>query len=424
MHARAGQAAVMDSRDGEGMEHFEAAVASAATEHDRLEALVGVCFAALELGRVADAAQALHDLSTLELDGIDGTLRKTVVQLVYASRAGGVQSALGIGSKVLPLLDDARDPVVATSFLNTYAHLLGLAAHYPDALSVAELEINKAAQYRLLFVRRHAVLIQAVSYSGLRDFAKAVEAVGEAEELAGRARDIHVAMHAAALRTKIALCRGEFDEALAHASREWERPASAPMTSEYLAYRALALACLGRVAESTAAADRAASMHASNVETLTLVACARAIAALACEHDETERFVQDGYAVVTEAGGLDALVTAGRAFPRLLSELVADPARREVVANLLARGNDFRLAHSLGIDLRAPMIGPLGELTPRERDVAALIAHGQTNLEIANALFISEATVKVHVRHILEKLNARTRTEVAARLAADQLGHV
>ena len=424
MNARAGQAAVMDSRDAEGMEHFEAAVANAQTQHDRLEALVGISFAALELGRVDDAARALSSLSTLDLDSIDSTLRKAVVQLVYASRVGGVQSALGIGSRVLPLLDDARDPVVVTSFLNTYAHLLGLAAQYPDALSIAGLEISKANQYRLLFVRRHALLIQAVSYSGLRDFAKATEAVGEAEDLAGHARDIHVSMHAAALRARIALCRGEFEDAYAHASREWNRPASAPMNSEYLAYRAVALACLGRAKEAAAAADHAESMHGSSVEALSLVACARAIAALVSERDDAERLVEDAYALVTVTGGLDTLVIAGRAFPRLLGDVAANPTRRDAVANLLARGNDFRLAKSLGIDVRAPIIGPLGGLTRRERDVADLIAHGQTNLEIANALFISESTVKVHVRHILEKLNARTRTEVAARIASDHLRDV
>jgi non-specific serine/threonine protein kinase len=53
-------------------------------------------------------------------------------------------------------------------------------------------------------------------------------------------------------------------------------------------------------------------------------------------------------------------------------------------------------------------------MTAREFEVLRLLAAGQTNPEIARALFISPATVRVHVSHILEKLDARTRTEAAA----------
>lgn len=51
----------------------------------------------------------------------------------------------------------------------------------------------------------------------------------------------------------------------------------------------------------------------------------------------------------------------------------------------------------------------LAELTDREHDVLALIARGRTNSEIADALFVSEATVKTHVGSIFAKLGARDR---------------
>ncbi|MET1155715.1 response regulator [Arthrobacter sp.] len=50
-------------------------------------------------------------------------------------------------------------------------------------------------------------------------------------------------------------------------------------------------------------------------------------------------------------------------------------------------------------------------LTPREREVFTLIAEGLSNPEIAGQLFLSEATVKTHVGHILAKLNARDRVQ-------------
>lgn len=58
------------------------------------------------------------------------------------------------------------------------------------------------------------------------------------------------------------------------------------------------------------------------------------------------------------------------------------------------------------------------ELTQRELEVLRLLATGKTNKEIASAIGLGEGTVKSHVKHLLQKLNARTRTE-AARIAED-----
>lgn len=54
----------------------------------------------------------------------------------------------------------------------------------------------------------------------------------------------------------------------------------------------------------------------------------------------------------------------------------------------------------------------VGSLTAREHEVFVLIANGLSNPEIATQLFVSEATVKTHVGHILAKLNARDRVQV------------
>jgi DNA-binding NarL/FixJ family response regulator len=53
------------------------------------------------------------------------------------------------------------------------------------------------------------------------------------------------------------------------------------------------------------------------------------------------------------------------------------------------------------------------ELTPREQEVLRLIAAGKSNREIAEALYISERTVKNHVNSILRRLNLRDRTQAA-----------
>lgn len=53
----------------------------------------------------------------------------------------------------------------------------------------------------------------------------------------------------------------------------------------------------------------------------------------------------------------------------------------------------------------------LDELTDREREALIEIAHGLSNQEIADKLFISLPTVKTHVTHILSKINARDRVQ-------------
>jgi DNA-binding CsgD family transcriptional regulator/tetratricopeptide (TPR) repeat protein len=58
---------------------------------------------------------------------------------------------------------------------------------------------------------------------------------------------------------------------------------------------------------------------------------------------------------------------------------------------------------------------PVNGLTETERRIAALVAKGHTNREVASAMFVTENTVQTHVRHIFWKLGVRSRTELAAR---------
>ena len=63
----------------------------------------------------------------------------------------------------------------------------------------------------------------------------------------------------------------------------------------------------------------------------------------------------------------------------------------------------------------AATTGPITELTQREREILELLAKGYANKEIAARLGASIETIRVHVRHIYDKLHVHSRTEAAAR---------
>lgn len=71
------------------------------------------------------------------------------------------------------------------------------------------------------------------------------------------------------------------------------------------------------------------------------------------------------------------------------------------------------------VTLHSAEIEKLG-LTARELEVVRLIAQGHSNTEIAENLFVSDATVKTHINHIFSKLGARDRAQVIVK--ARQLG--
>ncbi|HXF63516.1 MAG TPA: helix-turn-helix transcriptional regulator, partial [Caldilineaceae bacterium] len=58
-----------------------------------------------------------------------------------------------------------------------------------------------------------------------------------------------------------------------------------------------------------------------------------------------------------------------------------------------------------------------GGLTPREREIAALVAEGLTNRQIAEALVLSKRTVDAHIGAILAKLNFTSRAQIAGWVA-------
>ena len=57
---------------------------------------------------------------------------------------------------------------------------------------------------------------------------------------------------------------------------------------------------------------------------------------------------------------------------------------------------------------------PSESLSPREKEVLDLVSEGLTNKEVAQKLYVSENTVKYHMKNILDKLHLRNRSQVIA----------
>ena len=102
--------------------------------------------------------------------------------------------------------------------------------------------------------------------------------------------------------------------------------------------------------------------------------------------------------------------------------LLKDAPREELVraVRVVAAGDALlaptvtrRLIERFGGDLAspAPDDAAVADLTAREREVLTLVAGGRSNLEIAEALVLTEATVKTHVSAILRKLGLRDRVQ-------------
>jgi len=109
---------------------------------------------------------------------------------------------------------------------------------------------------------------------------------------------------------------------------------------------------------------------------------------------------------------------AGSAVP--LPQLLALARELELSAGITI---DFEASETLGAPMvvvrpssapgPAPGTDPLAALSPRELEVAALLAEGLRNKDIAKRLTISLATVKDHVHHILDKTGLPGRAAVA-----------
>ena len=98
--------------------------------------------------------------------------------------------------------------------------------------------------------------------------------------------------------------------------------------------------------------------------------------------------------------------------PEMMSKLVA--AYRGAATGVVAGG--FSSGHAMAVtqgSAATTTFSPIASLSPRELDILRGIAHGASNKEIAREHGIAETTVKIHVQHILRKLEVSSRVHAA-----------
>jgi ATP/maltotriose-dependent transcriptional regulator MalT len=306
-------------------------------------------------------------------------------------------------------LSEVEDPRVRTAFSNTHAYSLLLRANYLEAECLAEQTLAEAGRYGLQWVVPHAQWTLAACALGRRQFSRADQNLRRAERAADDLGDGHLILNAATLRARLLLSLGRSSEAYRVLLIDEDHQANAAMRSEFFITRGLMAAAIGDL--ESAKQDVARGQHlTSAVDVRALLASVNAFLY------PSRRTARQAFLTANRLGAWDPLLHVLRLTPDLLIELAVRPSYRWRLASLLRRSRDHDLARRAGVEIGPPPRAQRSPLTPREIEIADLMRQGLTNREIAVLLFISEATVKVHVHHILEKLDARSRTEAITRL--------
>jgi DNA-binding NarL/FixJ family response regulator len=303
--------------------------------------------------------------------------------------------------------------MVRSSFWNAYAWALTFNSRYEEAVDAAEQELNEARNHDLDFIVPHATLVSAQARLGLRQILEAARLLDEVDAIARERADDFLSVNVRTLRARMYLLSNRVGDALAVLEEMEAVPQSRATRGERLAVKALALLLQGRTDDALASADRAPKGTSSQA---TRSLADLVVAMIQSDAGSNQSRLPTAISSLWTTGQLDALVLAYRARPPLLLALAITLEERDLV-DLIARARDQSLARQVGVVIGRDDVEPADSLSPREREVSTLLARGQTNAEIARALYISEVTVKVHVRHILRKLGARNRAEAAVLVA-------
>jgi ATP/maltotriose-dependent transcriptional regulator MalT len=362
-------------------------------------------------GDPAEAAAILKQLQAITLPNPSHSLRLLTGKGVVLCDSGRIRAAIKALEVAVASLSQNQDPFARTSTLHYLAYAYLLAARYDESIQTAHRQIEEGRETGLAFAIDHGFLRLIGANVGLRRFADANRAIHELRHRFTKV-SVFIRDNLALQEVKLAIAIGDLERGRTLLEQDFGEDIRPAFGGELAAYRGLVAAALGDVktAEKLLAEDE---RYFRFVESRSLRDVARAVIDLQRESDSTLA------ATITtrllSEGKEDAVVTGVRAFPALAIAATKTANTRRALTDLFARSRDADIARNAG--LRVPReLRPREHLSPRERAVYELLVQGRSNHEIARALFISESTTKVHVRHIFEKLGVHSRAE-AARLS-------
>ena len=408
-YARAGHSAYLTGHLDSASSLLDKALDTARNGQDVREALWGQFLCTAE--REGPEARALLDQFVEAVDRHPGDLMRIETGEIHLAMRGLREISPDLLARI-HLADHVDDCLRESSFLNGWMTLAVYFGRYGDVLEMATRQRALIDNYRLDFVLPHLHLREATAYRGQRRFRDCRVALDRAEATSTELYDGGLMTSIVIARALAELQQGRPAVALELLVREPSDRLSAGWAGEYLASRALALAAAGHEESALAEACSAESITIA-VEARILSGFARAIVNCQRESPEEQPSVQEAYAQASSAYNVDGLVAAYRAYPPLLEKIWEYAEQKDFLLDSVERAHDGSLARAakLPVSLRR---GSAGSLSPREEEILDLVRQGLTNAEIAQALYLSVSTVKVHIRHIFEKLGVRTRTEAVA----------
>jgi DNA-binding NarL/FixJ family response regulator len=309
--------------------------------------------------------------------------------------------------QVEPLLNRVH-PQIRASFTGLYCDHLVQLAQYAEAERILDDTYRLLVDYGLHLALPAIYCVRASSAIGLRRYRHAELLLDSAQSTSGiDSGSIPTLIRA--LREIVLLLR------TTKPSREISHPDSGSARIwQGLSYsvEALKAACSGDVDMALEYASRADATTRST-EARALTAFVRVITALHSDPSTAINSLLEAIAFAKKYQHWNQLVWAYRACPELLLLAASEPQIENEIRSVLLSARDYQLAQRFGIVVpsRESTHAPTDSLSKRERQVLQLVADGLSNKDIARKLFISEVTVKVHLRHIYEKLDVRNRAE-------------
>jgi LuxR family maltose regulon positive regulatory protein len=403
----AGRAAHMSNRHDSAVSYLHQAARHAPTERELEDALWVRLVASFDV-EDEEAEAVLEHLTHVSRRDPEHELRVAMGVAMIAERRADLNAAVEANLAARSLARRVRDPMTRSAYLNRMAYTLSLVGRYAQAAETAHECIAEAREHRLAFVVQHSSATLAMAELGLRHFSRARNLLAEVLATATHVGDAYALVNARALLARLFLAQRRVTAAL-EATSEPPAVPHASIRGEYLATRALAVTVSGALGDGVRLAEAALAETAS-LETKSFALWVAALASLRAKDRDVRDRISQALDHTAASGHVDALVCAYRSYPPLLAELVSADTAAPAISTIVELARDDVLSRQVGIHLsREPL--PVSGLTQREKEVHSLLSEGLTNRQIAQTLFISETTVKVHVRSILRKLGVRTRTE-------------